>query len=248
MDAHAQMELLKSNKKEIVSGANVAMPASFLKPLDYSIDLLVRSHPTLRQYCKQVDCTEIDPEYNLYPLERPRIMPKDEMQLKNAKKEEDKTFIMSLTKTVSGNFINTLDVPTYDVPGNFGVRVIETMPTDMRAVFIDQQNNINLGFVCDDRHTIVPRLLPAPDQNDYLTDEESDEGGDFEVKVPELDQLLTQFEGEDEVIHTEEAEIKKYAKDLVARGFEPESRYEITDNKAARNKMLDANIHAQREK
>lgn len=44
------MELLKSKEKEIVSGANVAMPSSFLKPVDYSIDLLIRTHPTLRKY------------------------------------------------------------------------------------------------------------------------------------------------------------------------------------------------------
>jgi len=44
------MELLKQNQKEIVSGANVAMVPTFLKPLDYSVDLLVRTHPTLREY------------------------------------------------------------------------------------------------------------------------------------------------------------------------------------------------------
>jgi len=87
------MELLKQNKKEIVSGANVAMVASFLKPLDYSIDLLVRNHPTLREYCQQVDSTEVDPQFNIYPYKRDRIMPKDEIQLRNAKKEAEKTFV-----------------------------------------------------------------------------------------------------------------------------------------------------------
>lgn len=43
MDAHEQMRMLKQDKKDIVSGAIVNMPKSFLKPLDYSIDLLVRS-------------------------------------------------------------------------------------------------------------------------------------------------------------------------------------------------------------
>jgi hypothetical protein len=57
------MEMLKLNSKEIVSGANVAMPPNFLKPLDYSIDLLVRSHPTLRIYEKQLGCSEVDPEF-----------------------------------------------------------------------------------------------------------------------------------------------------------------------------------------
>ena len=42
MNAHLQMEMLKQKTKDIVSKANVAMPNSFVKPLDYSIDLLVR--------------------------------------------------------------------------------------------------------------------------------------------------------------------------------------------------------------
>ena len=131
------MELLKKNNKEIVSKANVAMPASFLKPLDYSIDLLVKNHPTLRAYCQQAECTETDPEYNLYPIKRERIEPKDEIQLKNIKKEEDVNFVRTLTKTVSGAFVNSLDVPTYNVPGIFGVRIIEAMPTNIREAHID---------------------------------------------------------------------------------------------------------------
>ncbi len=69
-----------------MSGANVAMPKAFLKPLDYSVDLLVRSHPTLRQYQAQIQCSEVDPEYRLYPIPRPRVMPKDEVEMKNQKK------------------------------------------------------------------------------------------------------------------------------------------------------------------
>ena len=87
------------------------MPKSFIKPLDYSIDLLVRTHPTLRAYIKQGFCTEIDPEYALYPRERPRIMPKDEIELKNFKNEEGLKFQATLTKSISGAFINNNDVP-----------------------------------------------------------------------------------------------------------------------------------------
>mmetsp|Transcript_31597 Transcript_31597/g.48313 ORF Transcript_31597/g.48313 Transcript_31597/m.48313 type:complete len:91 (-) Transcript_31597:604-876(-) len=75
MAAHEQMELLKQNKKEIVSGANVAMVPTFLKPLDYAIDLLVRTHPTLREYQQQTSSCEVDPDYFLYPMARPRIEP-----------------------------------------------------------------------------------------------------------------------------------------------------------------------------
>jgi hypothetical protein len=42
MHAHEQAELLKQDKKEIVSGAIVAMPKNFLKQLDYSVNLLLR--------------------------------------------------------------------------------------------------------------------------------------------------------------------------------------------------------------
>ncbi len=145
-------------------------------------------------------CAEVDAEYHLYPLEKGRVQPKDEIELRNGKKEEDTNFVKSLSKSISGAFINTTDVPTYDLPGNFGVRVINTMPTDLRNVFTDQRSNISLGYTCDSRVAVVPAFLEKPDHNDYLTDEESDEAADFEVKVPALTQLLGQFENDDEVI------------------------------------------------
>lgn len=200
MDAHIQMELLKQKTKDIVSKANVAMPNTFVKPIDYSIDLLVRTHPTLRSYTNQLGCTETDPEYHLYPSKREKVLPKDEVELRNVKKEEDINFVASITKTISGAFINSNDVPTQELPGNFGVRVIETMPTNLRNVFIDQRSNMELGYICDTRPANIPMILDKPDTNDYLTDEESDEAADFEVKVPELDALLTQFEAEDDTI------------------------------------------------
>ena len=64
------------------------------------------------------------------------------------------------------------------------------MPTDMRNVHIDQMSNLPIGFNCDSRPAYVPGLLEKPDNNDYLTEEESDDAADFEVKVPELGQLL----------------------------------------------------------
>mmetsp|Transcript_21106 Transcript_21106/g.20290 ORF Transcript_21106/g.20290 Transcript_21106/m.20290 type:complete len:92 (+) Transcript_21106:178-453(+) len=53
LQAHEQMQLLKQDQKDVVSGAIVEMPSTFLKPFDYSVDLLLRSHPTLREYSKQ---------------------------------------------------------------------------------------------------------------------------------------------------------------------------------------------------
>jgi hypothetical protein len=62
---------------------------------------------------------------------------KDEIMLKNSKKEQDISLVASLTKTVGGSYVNDLKVSNQDIPGNFGVRVIETMPTNIRSVFID---------------------------------------------------------------------------------------------------------------
>jgi len=174
-------------------------------------------------------------------------MPKDEIELKNFKSEEGKKFQMSLTKSISGQFINNNDVPTQELPGNFGVRVIETMPTNLREVFVDQMSNIPLGYACDERRAIVPAILDKPDLCDYLTDEESDEANEFEVKVPDLDELLTQFEGEDETIlmlnQTEKAGISE----LKQRGFEPEVRVNIMNNKGNQMTLLNDNISKQRE-
>lgn len=64
------MELLKKKTKDNVSGANVPMPTTFVKPLEYPVELLLRPHPTIRVYQRQGELTEIDPAYNLYPAAR----------------------------------------------------------------------------------------------------------------------------------------------------------------------------------
>ena len=47
---------------------------------------------------------------------------------------------MQLTKSVGGAVINTLDVSTQSVPGNFGVRVIESMPTNLSDIWRERKN------------------------------------------------------------------------------------------------------------
>ena len=59
------------------------MPKTFLKPFDYSVDLLVRPHPTLREYAKQKMQSEVDPDYYLYTMPRLRSDPKDEIMMRN---------------------------------------------------------------------------------------------------------------------------------------------------------------------
>jgi len=76
---------------------------------------------------------------------------RDEVVLKNVKKEKDVSFVKTLTKSVGGAFVNELNISSQEIPGNFGVRVIETMPTNIRTVFIDQRNNLELEYKCDYR-------------------------------------------------------------------------------------------------
>ena len=84
-----------------------------------------------------------------------------------------------------------------------------------------------MEYRCDYRDQLVPELLPKPDQNDYLTDDESDDAAEFEVKVPELQTLIDQFESVDENIHQHNEKQKTKLKDLESRGFEPEPRHQI---------------------
>jgi hypothetical protein len=134
------------------------------------------------------------------------------------------------------------------MPGNFGVRALETMPFDLREVFIQQRKNIELEFRCDYRKQAIPELLQAPDQNDYLTDEESDDAPEFEVKVPDLSDLIDQFEKVDPVILDLNEKRKAEVKALDARGFKPEPRHDINNKQATRVSMLNKNIDMQRQK
>ena len=68
--------------------------------------------------------------------------------------------------------------------------------------------------------------MAYPVHEDYLTDDESDEGT-FELKVPELEDLIKEFEANDDTLQKEEGKFKEHLKDLKKRGFEKELREEI---------------------
>lgn len=195
------------------------MPQSFLKPLDYAAEKVIRAdcHPTLREFkaLPATSSTEVDPEYQLYPSERRMVPIRDEIELKKqsvARQLGDNppvvsaTYMLGLSKTVSGSYVNNLDVPTALLPGNFGVRVIDQMmPTNLSDVHRDRRSTQVQNLTCDNRTWVVPEQLDEPLDVDYLTDDESDDGQDFEVPVPELDNLIKGFEDGDEKIQTEQA-------------------------------------------
>lgn len=131
-----------------------------------------------------------------------------------------KTYSGSMTKNMSGAYINCLDVPTALLPGNFGCRVIDgMMPTDLATVHKDRKSTLMNNFVCDTDRFAIPATLDAPNQTDYLTDEESDDGNGFELKVPALKDLITEFELGDDVLASKEMELKQHFTDLKSAGI-----------------------------
>lgn len=236
------------------------MPQTFLKPFDYTVEKVIRSdcHPTLREYCSlpPSSSTEVDPEYQLYPSNRQMVPVRDEIELKKqsiARQLGDKppvvsaTYMLGLSKTASGSYVNNLDVPTALLPGNFGVRVVDQMmPTNLSDVHRDRRSTMVQNFVCDNKIWEVPTELEAPNEVDYLTDDESDDGQDFEVPVPDLDEMIQGFEAGDEKIQKEEQEFKEHLQDLKTRGFEKEVREEIKQKKLERTELLDSNMTAHR--
>jgi len=94
---------------------------------------------------------------------------------------------MGVTKNISGSFINNCVVPTYDLPGNFGVRVIINKKLDnkeseeqkqlqsdtqrapvIKPKFQELRNNMEFGFVCDQSNFGIPDLLENPNVNDLV--------------------------------------------------------------------------------
>lgn len=86
--------------------------------------------------------------------------------------------------------------------------------------------------------------MEEPQQVDYLTDDESDDGNDFQIPVPDLGDLIKEFEMGDEVLQTEVEEFSAHLADLKQRGFEKELREEIKQEKENKTRLLDDNVSA----
>ena len=198
----------------------------------------------------------MDPQFHLYPSVRLPVQVRDEIELKKqsiAKQIEGNppvvsvTYTMGLSKTVSGSYVNNLDIPTGLLPGNFGVRCVDNMmPSSLSDVYCDRSNTKVVQFNCENTQLRVPELLDAPDAVDYLTDDESDDNQGFDLKVPELGELINQFEADDETLAKAEEAYKEHLTDLKARGFEKEVREEIKQTRMEKTELLDTNISAKR--
>lgn len=94
----------------------------------------------------------------------------------------------------------------------------------------------------------VPGQLPEPQKVDYPTDEDSDDGAGFSIKIPDLADLLTEFEKDDDALF-KAAELVKGAKaEYKAKGMEFSARdIDIKDERRDKTAHLDGNMSTQRE-
>jgi len=156
------------------------------------------------------------------------------------------TYALGLSKTVSGGYVNTLDVPTQLLPGNFGVRILDgMMPTSISDVYRERKNTQVQNFVCDLNIWKIPEIMPNPQEVDYLTDEESEgDNQPFDLKIPNLDELILDFEKGDDILEGNEADMKATFANKKTRGFEKGLREEIVHDKTNQTTMFDSNISA----
>jgi hypothetical protein len=110
-----------------------------------------------------------------------RFDPKDEIMMKNDVGVNG-ALTMQVTKSVGGSVINSLDISTQTIPGNFGIRVVEAMPTNLSDVWRERKNT-QLGYACQLDNERIPQLMLAPMKVDYPTDDDSDDNVGFSIKV-----------------------------------------------------------------
>ena len=86
--------------------------------------------------------------------------------------------------------------------------------------------------------------MPAPLKVDYPTDEDSDgDAAGFSIKIPDLSDLLNEFEKDDEALFKAADTIKQVKADHRAKGLELNAReVEIRDDKKDKVTLLDSNI------
>lgn len=83
---------------------------------------------------------------------------------------------------------------------------------------------------------------------DYPTDEDSDDGAGFSIKIPELGDLIGEFEKDDEALFKAAEVIKGVKADHKAKGMEYSAReVDIKDDKKDKTALFDANMSMQRE-
>ena len=101
--------------------------------------------------------------------------------MKNPKDDEDLKLINSLSKNITGSLIDQIEVSNFDLPGIFGIKILENMPINLRDVYSYPFQNKDLGAPCDPRLSIIPNLIDTESVIEYIPEEDSDFANEFEV-------------------------------------------------------------------
>lgn len=143
------------------------MPETIKKPFDMPRTYLIMPHPTLRAYVPYKKFTEIDPEFYLQPHPIARVTPEDDLTIR-ANKNLD--FASRFLHKNDLNLINS------DIPGYVGINTIEKIPLDFFEPKEYKRCVLKEGLTCDRTLERKPVRLPAADEVDYPSDEDSGNG------------------------------------------------------------------------
>jgi hypothetical protein len=160
---------IRPHKEKILS-----LPESIKKPFDMPRTYLIMPHPTLRAYVPLKKFTEIDPEFYLQPHPIPRVVPDDDLSIR-----ADRTldYASRFLRKNDANLMNT------DIPGYVGINTIEKIPLDFFEPKEYKRCTIKEGMTCDRTLERKPVKLPAADEVDYPSDEDSGNENELEDEV-----------------------------------------------------------------
>lgn len=74
------------------------------------------------------------------------------------------------------------------------------MTTNLSEIWRERKT-VPLGIACLDEHYRVPNLMEAPLKVDYPTDDDSDDNTGFSLKIPDLSDLVNEFEKDDDTLY-----------------------------------------------
>lgn len=131
----------------------------------------------------------------------------------------------------------------HEMPGNVGIR---TMSFETKSLH-KKRKVVNEGLACDRTLESMPETLTKADQVDYPSDEDSDDEIDFELEIPPLDELVNQFEKDDEQLHSIEKDLQGEKDVAQIKGFELKEEDSILDVAEKKMAILNSNISKTRE-
>ncbi len=93
-----------------------------------------------------------------------------------------------------------------------------------------------------------PKLMEEPEKEDYPSDEDSDDEIEFELEIHPLENLINDFEKDDEVLHQIEKTKDDRKDEAKVKGLKFDDRLEILDLEESKKEILDKNIEITKKK